>query len=218
MPDPISATIGAGASLLGGFMSNSSQSSSASKAADASYAAAKLQSDTTKEMFETTRMDFAPFLQAGKDALGKYMGMLGQDFKLDEADPVYQWRQKENERTVNQFMASRGKYDSRAAANMLLNSGMALQADETDRQYGAYLNKFNQLLPAIQTGSGAAGNMGQLSSNTSNQLANIWGTHGTNAQNALLQQGAANAQMWQGIGNLPANTLAQTYYAKKLFG
>jgi hypothetical protein len=212
------AAIMAGGSLLGTFLGSGSQSKAAGKAADASYATAKLQADTAKEMFETTRQDFAPFLGAGKVALDKYIGLLGEDFRLDQSDPVYKWRQKENERTVNQFMASRGKYDSRAAANMLLNSGMALQADETDRQYGTYLNRFNQLLPLISTGAGAAGTVGQLSSNTSNQLANIWGAHGTNKQNALLQQGAANAQMWQGIGNLPANALAQGYFANKILG
>lgn len=87
---------------------------------------------------------------SGVDPTGgaqKYIDELGKlEFKLDANDPIYQWRQAENTRTVNQFMASRGGYDSRAAANMLLQSGMQLQGEETERQFNQrYLTKYNQL-------------------------------------------------------------------------
>jgi hypothetical protein len=77
----------------------------------------------------------------------KYIDELSQlEFELDTNDPIYQWRAAENERQVNQFMASRGGYDSRAAANILLSSGMQLQTEETERQFNQrYLAKYNQL-------------------------------------------------------------------------
>ena len=181
--------------------------------------------------------------------------LAGLDFQLDTNDPIYQWRAAENERTVNQFMASRGGYDSRAAANMLLSSGMELQAQETERQfnqrylakynqltdlaklsfekgqaeYGAATDKYgadvakattgfnaamtmgsakyNQLLDLVKAGTGASAASGATGQSASNQLVNVYGQAGQAQQNALLQQGAATAQMWNNVGQSSNNAL-----------
>ena len=201
---------------------------------------------------------------SGVDPTGgmdKYIQELeGLEFEFDANDPVYQWRASENERQVNQFMASRGGYDSRAAANMLLNSGMELQSQETDRQFNQrYLAKYNQLtdlaklsyqkgqaeynkatdkysadvaksttgfnaamtlggtkynklLDLVKVGTGAAGASG---SSASNQLTNVLGQMSQDQQNAILQSGASQAQLWNSVGQSGTNTAnaALMYYA-----
>jgi len=186
----------------------------------------------------------------------KYMEQLDAlEFKFDPNDSVYKFRQQENERRVNQFMASRGGYDSRAAANMLLKSGMELEGQEIDRQFNQrYLTKYNklvdlskmslgkgqaetqnaltkytsdvsknltgfnaamtlgkerqnELLAKVQAGLSASGTAGQLGSGASNQLANIFAANSNNQQNALLQQGAAQAGFWNSVGTLPGNAM-----------
>ena len=200
---------------------------------------------------------------SGVDPTGgmdKYIQELeGLEFEFDENDPVYQWRASENERQVNQFMASRGGYDSRAAANMLLSSGMELQSQETDRQFNQrYLAKYNQLtdlaklsyekgqaeynaatdkysadvakattgfnaamtlggtkynklLDLVKVGTGSASAAGASGSNASNQLTNVLGQLSQDQQNAILQSGASQAQLWNSVGQSGNN--AMMYYS-----
>lgn len=206
-------------------------------------------------------------LQGTDKYISQLEGLDIPQFKLDENDPVYQWRQKENQRQVNQFYASRGGYDSRAAANMLLSSGMELQGQEEERQYNRFnqrylqkynklvdltnlsmqkagagfnmamsigsanenqrLNRQNQLLNIAGMGAGAASNMaglaaqtsgqlGTMSQNAANQMVNISQVNSSNQQNALLQQGANQANMWNTIGQAPANYLANRYILQNL--
>lgn len=191
----------------------------------------------------------------------KYMDELESlEFEFDENDPVYQWRQKENQRRIDQFSASRGGYDSRAAANMLMESGMQLQGQEVDRQfnqrylakynklrdlaglsltkgqaeYGAAKDKYgadvareltgynakmqmgatgyNQLADLVKFGTGAGATAGGFGQSASNQLSNIYGQMSQDQQNAILQQGASQAQMWNNLGQQSNNAL-MTYLA-----
>jgi hypothetical protein len=128
------------------------------------------------------------------------------DFQLDPDDPVYQWRQAENKRTVNQFFASRGGYDSRAAANMLLGTGMELQAQEEERQYSRYAQryqqKYNQLidLANLRTSRGTTG---------FNMAMSLGGAKTNYLQN-LLGVGQASAAGTAAMGQTAANQLVQS--------
>jgi hypothetical protein len=127
------------------------------------------------------------------------------DFQLDPDDPVYQWRQAENQRTVNQFFASRGGYDSRAAANMLLRSGMELQGAEEERQYSRYAQryqqKYNQLvdLANLRTNRGVTGfNMAmQLGGAKTNYLQNLLGVGQASAAGTAAANQTAASQLVQ---------------------
>lgn len=174
---------------------------------------------------KTVRNNYSPIL----DVVNYAQRIEKLEFKFDENDPVYKWRQAENERMVNQFMASRGKYDSRAAANMLLNSGMNLQAQEVDRQYNQrYLNKYNKLMDLAglagnrynmltgiaDRGLQAAGATTNAGATASNQLVQSSQINSTNQQNAILQQGAATANMWNNIGQAPMNYMLMSKLMK----
>jgi len=70
---PIGAIIGAGASLLGGFMS----SDSAGDAADAQAAAAAEAARVQKEMYDQSRTDMMPYMGRGYQGLDLYAMNLG---------------------------------------------------------------------------------------------------------------------------------------------
>jgi hypothetical protein len=181
-----------------------------------------------------------------KDLSGvqEYIDQLeGLEFQFDQNDPVYKWRQQENQRQVNQFMAARGGYDSRAAANMLLQSGMQLQEQEVGRQFQQnYMSKYNKLMDLsnltmgragagynmamgiggrrldqsnilANIGANAAARTGQAGQAASNQLVNVSAINAQNQQNALLQQGAAMAGIGGAIGQAPLKYMI----ADKLF-
>lgn len=141
------------------------------------------------------------------------------EFKFDPEDEIYKWRQEQNERAVNRFFASRGGFDSRAALNALQESGMALQESEVNRQYNQrYIDKMNHLTRQYEMargigaaeygkladiasmGRGAAATSASHAMQTGTNLSQIYGQQGNALQQAELMKGAANAQMWQGIG------------------
>jgi len=164
-----------GAAVVGGIIASESQRKSANIAADAATRAQRSEDATTMAMYRRTQQLQKPWLDRGERAARQYSSIdtgegldewikdiqgidtyinemkdMDFNFEFDENDEIYKWRQSENERRVNQFMASRGKYDSSAAGNMLLRSGMELQSQEVGRQYGMYkdryMQKYNKLL------------------------------------------------------------------------
>jgi hypothetical protein len=243
-----------GATVIGGALSARAQKKAAASAASASKYGVTASTEASLAMYAKTREDLTPYREAGQNALNEmaassdwadqfmsqltgvdeYLGQLESlEFEFDPNDEVYKWRQSENERQVNQFFASRGGYDSRAAANMLTSSGMQLQADEVDRQYQQrYLSKYNQLLDLANLttnkattgfnmastnrnelmnlanlGLNAAGQTSMAGQTASNQIVNAIQTNSQNQQNALLQQGAAQAGLYNALGSAPANYL-----------
>ena len=165
----------------------------------------------------------------------KYLDQLEDlTFELDENDPIYQWRKKEGEKTINAALAARGLHDSRVAVNRLSDYDMALQSDETDRQFNQnYLRKYGQTMDLFNMASnigakkygkqldlanlGYGATAGSASSATAagNQLSSVYGAMGVGQQNNYLRQGQADAAFWSGIGGLPANLLATYGYGKQ---
>ncbi len=230
------------------------------------------------------------------DSLGRYIqpDLPDQlDFKLDENDPIYKWKQGQAEKAVNRSLASRGMYNSRPGINALAEANMRVTADEVDKQYGRALDTYgrdygrgmdlfnigrdranvlygrtegqadkaftrkygqatdlynnllnqdnikydrnqsqlmnmfnmaNQLggraydrdMDLAKLGQGAAGSIGSQANATGQGVANSFMNAGNaNAQSALVQ-GQANANMWQQLGQVPANVMAMNYYQKQM--
>ena len=159
---------------------------------------------------------------------GKYLNALEElTFELDPDDEIYKWRKGESEKTMNQFLASRGLYNSSYGANRLLESGRALQAEEVDRQYSQnYLRQYgqqmdlfnmsnrmggqiyNKYLNLSNLGYGATGATAGAGANTANQLSSVY-------QNLGQTQGAAQGAFWSGAGAMPTNALVAYGYGKQ---
>lgn len=245
--------------LVSSIMGNESQRSSANKAADAAKETAQQQTALIRELSNQARADMAPFLEYGATNVNKLAAydvskgldsfvsdvkgldqyekqMADLKFEFDESDPVYKWRQQETERQVNQFQASRGSYDSRAALNALTSANMNLQSDEIDRQYQQnYLSKYqqikdsysmayqnattgynmqsgknqleyNKLLDAVKIGTGQASAAGNISTGAAGQISNVLGAASNATQNALLTTGATQASNWSNYGKSSQST------------
>lgn len=232
-----------GAAVVGSAIAANASDKSSKRAAEAAKWSAQTEAEATMKMFRISREDLAPYRRAGQRALGqlenidptggaqKYIDeMEALEFQFDPEDEIYKWRQDQLEEQTNQFFASRGGYDSRAALNAIQEGGMALQENEVNRQYNQrYLSKFNQLsaLYEMSRGVGAAeyakyadiANMGRGAATTSSQnalqtgtnLANIQQNYSNALQQSYLMQGASQAQMWQGIGQ-GVSSAAGLYY------
>ena len=158
-------------------------------------------------------------------------------FEFDPNDQMYKIQQEEGEESINRALAARGMYNSRPGINALSDFNRKLIAQETQNQYGravdqygreysSAIDKFNientlaqqnygKYQDIVKLGAGAASSMGQNALSTGGGVANT-ATQGGNTQaNLAVQQGQAQAGMWQDIGSMPTNTLANYYYAKK---
>jgi hypothetical protein len=183
-----------------GLFGASKSASAAKNAASAQERSAREATALQREMFNTTRSDMMPWLDAGKTALGKMMSELG----INEGgggfatSPGYEFRVQQGEKGVLNSLSSMG----------MKNSGKALKSLETFRQgiasdeYNNWLNRVAGIAGAGQSQSTSLGGMGQNAANAMGQNMQSAG-----AARASGYVGASNA--WsQGIGQV-GNALGQ---------
>jgi hypothetical protein len=175
MADPLSIGLIAGGSLLSGLFGSSSSRS----AARAQERAANATIAEQRRQFDTTRADFAPWMEAGRGALGRL-----QDPNASfMASPDYEFRRNEGERGIGQSFAARGGAFSGNALRALsqFNSNMAS---------GEFGNWWNRQSSLAGLGQSAAGSVGQFGANAAGNIGN-----------ALMARGEAGAAGRLGAAN-----------------
>lgn len=176
--------LAAGGSLLGGLFGRSS----ANRAANVQAQAAREATELNREIFDTTSGYFAPYREAGANALRAYQGAVGTDFTQS---PGYEFRLGEGMRAIEGSAAARGNLMSGSTLQALQRYGQ----DYATNEYGNWLNRLGGIMQQGQASAGMQANLGQnFAANQGNILA-----QGANAQAAGIM-GGANA-MTQGINN-----------------
>jgi hypothetical protein len=112
MADPISAAIGAVATIGGGMMSSSAAGKAASTQADAAREAGALQAasareslDFQREMYGQQRADIAPYRQAGLTAQNRLLTLLGLAPTADTMAPPTTFDEEGYNRAVDAYYA-----------------------------------------------------------------------------------------------------------------
>jgi len=161
----------AGSSLVSGIFGKSA----AGQAASAQRQAAALQ----QQMYQTTRGDLAPFVQAGRGALPQLSALTSGDPATMQASlagtPGYQFALSQALKGQQASAAARGLGVSGASLKGAASYATGL-ADQT------FENRFRDALSTAQMGASAAGNTGQIG-------ASLAGTQG----NLLSQAGITSA-------------------------
>lgn len=160
--------------------------------------------------FGTTYQKTGP----GADPTGgasKYFDLL-DNFKVNEDDEVFKWRQGQAQKSIEQAAAARGMYNSRPTINALADANMALTGSEVERQqnqlrnlYGMAMGlggaNYNKLIDLVKIGQGAAGTAGGFGQNVAQGLSSVYGNMGNaNAMNSLMQ-GQNMSNMFGGISS-----------------
>lgn len=202
----VGSIIGAGASLLGGYMA----SNAASRAADAQAGAANRAAKLQREMWLKNLELNAPFREAGLKAQNRLLDYLGlsdntgaagygsamQPFTMAnfEADPGYKFRLSEGLKALDANAAARGGLISGNALKAAQGYGQNLASEEYQNAFNRYykereakLNPLQSLLGQGQTTSQALGTAGQ--------------TYATNAGQDIQAGGAARASGYLGGAN-----------------
>lgn len=168
----LSAILGVGSALIGAR----SARKAANTQADAAQAAAQVQ----KEIFDQTSEYFAPYREAGENALRPYVDQIGTEFTKT---PGYDFRLQQGLDAIEGSAAARGGLYSGATMQALQNYGQ----DYATNAYEGWLNRLGGLTNMGQASAGQQAAAGQ-------NFANATG-------NYLTQAGNAQAAGTMAVGN-----------------
>ena len=159
--------------------------------------------------------------EAGKDyttgltsATGINSGSLLRDFTAAdfEADPGYDFRQKEGMQALDRGAAAKGGLLSGAAIKAAQRFGQDLASQEYQNAYNRFntnqTNKFNRLASIAGVGQTANNALQTAGTNYANAMTGISANDATNQGNALLAMGNARASGYQGFANAASGAFA----------
>lgn len=204
-----SALIGGGLSYLG----SRKQADASQQAAQTQANAANQAAQTEWNMFQTTRQDLSPWLDAGKQGLGDLSslmqpgGALTQTFDNSKftLDPGYNFRLSQGDQAIKQLAASKGQFYSGNMGRALDAYNQGLASNEYANAYARYMNDQNALYGRLaglsSMGLGAGRALGGFGASAANAI----GSGITGAGDALaggyLNSANALASGYGGIAN-----------------
>ena len=211
----IGGALSAGGALLGAGMISGAAKDAAALSSGAANNATALQ----ERMFEQNQANQAPYLAAGRNALGRINtgmapgGEFSKNFSMDDftADPGYGFRMSEGLKAMDRNAAARGGLISGAALKAGTRYGQDMASQEYTNAFNRYqTNRGNQLAPLQSLagiGQTTVNNLANAGSNYASNVGNI-GTNAANTQaNAGLTANQAYASAYGAAGNALNNAL-----------
>ena len=248
------AGITAAAGLAGAGISAGAGLSAAGDQADAAKSAAQLQHedaqaalDFQKQEWGTQQENLAPWLSAGKGALGNLQAILaqpGQGWDKTFTPPTaaeaaqypgYQFQLEQGKGALENSAAAKGALYSGNTQEALVNyAEKAGQSDYNNvynqafqqylQQYGQHNDQLNRLSALAGTGQTAATNLGQEGQAAAGNVGNILLTSGAQQGQDIQNAAAAEASGYVGAGNAfsgalsgGANNIMNLLMLQKLF-
>lgn len=206
-------------SVIGSITGSNKQAKAAGKAADQQLEATKYASDIQKQMFDDTRKDQQPYMQAGSDALKQLMGGMGPNGQFMQTytgqdiydDPSYTFRLQQGQDSIQSGAAAQGGLLSGATQKALAGYGQDMASQEFSNAYSRFnadqSNQYNRLSNLVGMGQSAAAGVGNAGMQTGQAMANN-AMSGANAQAAgTIAKGnttSSNFQNLLGIGSMAA--------------
>lgn len=179
---------GAAIGVIGGAMNNRSARRGADAATQSQYAAI----DEQRRQYDQTREDMAPWLAAGRNALGGLQGLLDNPDSIKDST-AYQWRFDQGLQGLDRSAAARGGLFSGGHSTDLMKFGQGLASQE-------YGDQWNRLAGLAGVGQTTANSLGQFGASMSGNIGNALSNVGQIRQGAYQQQGQNNAQMLGAVG------------------
>jgi len=173
----------AGIGAYGASQAAKSQTSAAEQASGTTLQATRESIAAQERQFDKSLAVQAPWLQAGKEALGTLQEKVMTGPGEFETSPGYEFRKAEGEKAIERSAAARGGLLSGATGKALTRFGQ----DYATQDYDNFLRRYYESLTPLQSLAG----VGQ---STAAQTAGASRNLGTNIGNALLQSGAQVSQ------------------------
>jgi hypothetical protein len=215
---------GAGISAGAGLSAAGTQASAADYAANLQAQEAQNALNFQEQEWNTTQANEAPYLNAGKGALGNLQAILaesGQGWNQTftppsaaqaAAYPGYEFQEQQGQEALQNSAAAKGALYSGNTQEALAQYGQqSAQSDYTNvynqafqqyqQNYGQYNDQLNRLAALAGTGQTAATTLGQQGQTAANTEANIDLTTGAQQGQDYQNAAAAEASGYVGAGN-----------------
>jgi hypothetical protein len=193
--------INLGGNLLNGYFG----SKAAGKTSDAQIKALMESNALQKYMYDTSRADWAPYREAGTDALGQIQNLLANPGAIKD-QPDYQFGLNEGTNALENSASARGMTYSGQQAKALQRFGNDYAGSKLNESY-------NRLAGIAGIGQQATGQTQAAGSNYANQA----GQGLQDMGNARASNYAQQANQWtRGFGNVLNNYNDQ--WARKMYG
>jgi hypothetical protein len=179
---PWGAVIGAVATYIGTKNSNDA----AKDGIDAQTAASQAAIDEQRREYDQSRLDQAPWMNAGKGALGDMQALNGGDFSKFHQSPDYQFAFDQGMKGLDRSAAARGRLDSGGYGQDLVKYGQGMAEQN-------YNNFYSRLQSMAGQGQTTATNLGTLGANMANQIGGQYNNMGNARQSGYAQIGQNNA-------------------------
>jgi len=205
MPDPVTALIGGGASLISGAIGSSAQKKASSQAAGAQTEASMAAIDEQRRQFEAVQELLKPYVEAGTSAIGQQQALLGlsgqeaqqQAISQIEAGPQFQALQQQGENALLQNASATGGLRGGNLKSALSRYRPQLLSDLINQQY-------QQLGGLSQIGQASAAGQAYAAQNLAANVGQQFGNIGAAQAGQALAQGQATAGLAGNIGGLAA--------------
>jgi hypothetical protein len=227
----IAGVVGGIGAIGGAAIGSSAAGNAASTQADAAKSAAQLQHEDAQaalqfqeNQWNTQQANEAPWLSAGKGALGTLQDILAQPGQgwnetftpptaaEAAAYPGYQFQEQQGEEALQNSAAAKGALYSGNTQEALARYGQqSAQSDYTNvydqafqqyqQKYGEYGNQLNRLSALAGVGQMAANSLGQQGQGASGNVGNILLTSGAQQGQDIQNAAAAEASGYVGSAN-----------------
>jgi hypothetical protein len=200
MPDPVTALIGGGASLLSGVLSSGASEDAADAQVEAADTSSATQLQMNREglaqqlkMYEQGRADTAPWRETGTKALNALWERVQRGPGEYTSSPGYAFRVGEGQKAIDRSAAARGGLLSGRA----IKEGTRYAEDYATNDYQNWLANYYASLTPLQSVSGVgqttaaqgAANANQVGGNIASNATQV----GTNVGANILAAGNAQA-------------------------
>jgi hypothetical protein len=208
MPDPVTALIVGGTSVIGGAM----QSSAAKSAGAAQERAAMMGVEEQRAAREEMRRLLEPYVAAGTPALQQQMAALGltgpesqaEFVKQQEQSPIFQALARQGEEAILQKASATGGLRGGNVQGALAEFRPALLNQFLTQQY-------ERLGGMTALGQRSAAGVGAAGQETAGAIGDLFGQAGAAQAGAKL----GSAQAWGNVLSLPAQFAGMAYGAGK---
>ncbi|KKC25846.1 hypothetical protein WP12_12320 [Sphingomonas sp. SRS2] len=178
--------------VLGDITGTNAQIKSQGRAADLQAASAQAGIDETKRQFDVTQGNFAPYLDAGTDALGGIMDLLGlgeggaaaQGASIEalKSSPLFQSLFGTGEEAILQNAAATGALRGGNTQRSLADFG-------SDTLAKVIQDRLSQLTGVAAGGQSSAASVGGFGQNASSSIADLLGQQGAARAGGILAKG-----------------------------
>lgn len=171
---------------------------STDRALEAQQAGADKALASQERMYNQTREDNMPWLEAGRDSLATLTGQmpeLTRSFSADDfqKDPGYDFRMQEGQKALERSAAAKGGLMGGGFAKALSRYGQDYASNEYQNAYNRFnndqANRFNRLAGIAGVGQSAAQNLGNVNMAQGQNMANIYTGLGNAQASAEIAQG-----------------------------